>query len=202
MLPSFLFRSIMSQESSYGRWTISSSDESEDEKPKPDKPSTSCLPQAGQGAVKEPTYTCSEARKAAHKRQLSPVKFSHTDSVVPPKKPKSDSTEGLGWCLSSSDDEQQLETQQEQPKHMVVQEKKHVSSPNVTTAQKTIDRSPPASHRPQRADDEYETSGEGQDIWDMLDKGNPFQFYLTRVSGIKAKYNSKALHIKGKDKGS
>lgn len=30
----------------------------------------------------------------------------------------------------------------------------------------------------------------------MLDKGNPFQFYLTRVSGIKAKYNSKALHIK------
>ncbi|XP_036062154.1 tyrosyl-DNA phosphodiesterase 1 isoform X1 [Onychomys torridus] len=186
----------MSQESSYGRWTISSSDESEDEKSQPDKPSTSCLPQAGQGAAKEPTYTCSEARKAAHKRQLSPVKFSNTDSVLAPKKLKSDSTEGLGWCLSSSDDEQQPETQQKQPKHMVVPEKKHVSSPNMTAAQKAVDRSPPASHRPQRADDEYETSGEGQDIWDMLDKGNPFQFYLTRVSGIKAKYNSKALHIK------
>ncbi|XP_040598573.1 tyrosyl-DNA phosphodiesterase 1 isoform X2 [Mesocricetus auratus] len=186
----------MSQESSYGKWTISSSDDSEDEKPKPDKPSTSSLPQAGQGAAKEPAYSCSEARKAAHKRQLSPVKFSTTDSVLPPKRQKTDSTDGLGWCLSSSDDEQQPETKQGQPMYMVVQEKKHVSSPNMTTAQKVVDRSPPASHRSQKADDEYETSGEGQDIWDMLDKGNPFQFYLTRVSGIKAKYNSKALHIR------
>ncbi|CAH6848798.1 Tdp1 [Phodopus roborovskii] len=187
----------MSQESSYGRWTISSSDDSEDEKPRPDKPSTSSLPQAGQGAAKEPVYTCSEARKAAHKRQLSPVKFGTTDSLLPPKRQKSDSTEALGWCLSSSDDEQQPETKQEQPKYMVAQEKKHVSSPSVTSAQKVVDLSPPASQRPQKADDEdYETSGEGQDIWDMLDKGNPFQFYLTRVSGIKAKYNSKALHIR------
>lgn len=202
MLPSFLFRSIMSQESSYGKWTISSSDESEDEKPKPDKPSASSHPQAGQGVSKEPTYTCSEARKAAHKRQISPVKFNDADSVLPHKKQKSDSPEGLGWCLSSSDDDQQPDvTQQEQPKRVLPQEKKHVSSPDVTTAQKVVDRSPPASLRPQRADDEYETSGEGQDIWDMLDKGNPFQFYLTRVSGIKAKYNSKALHIKGKNKG-
>ncbi|KAF3824777.1 hypothetical protein GH733_010111 [Mirounga leonina] len=30
----------------------------------------------------------------------------------------------------------------------------------------------------------------------MLGKGKPFQFYLTRVSGIKSKYNSGALHIK------
>ncbi|XP_076777540.1 tyrosyl-DNA phosphodiesterase 1 isoform X2 [Arvicanthis niloticus] len=191
MFPSFLFRSIMSQESSYGKWTISSSDESEDEKPKPDKLATSSCPHAGQGVSKEPTYTCSEARKAAHKRQISPVKFSNADLVSPHKKQKSGSPEGLGWCLSSSDDEQQPDvTHQEQP-----QEKKHDSSPSVTTAQKVEDRSPPASHRPHTAD-EYETSGEGQDIWDMLDKRNPFQFYLTRVSGIKAKYNSKALHIK------
>ncbi|XP_030102367.1 tyrosyl-DNA phosphodiesterase 1 isoform X2 [Mus musculus] len=194
---SALPRSIMSQESSYGKWTISSSDESEDEKPKPDKPSASSHPQAGQGVSKELIYTCSEARKVAHKRQISPVKFNDADSVLPHKKQKSDSPEGLGWCLSSSDDDQQPDvTQQEQPKRVLPQEKKHVSSPDVTTAQKVVDRSPPASLRPQRADDEYETSGEGQDIWDMLDKGNPFQFYLTRVSGIKAKYNSKALHIK------
>ncbi|GAB1297701.1 Tyrosyl-DNA phosphodiesterase 1 [Apodemus speciosus] len=187
----------MSQESSYGKWTISSSDESEDDKPKPDKPSPSSGPQAGQGVSKEPRYTCSEARKAAHKRQISPVTFSNTDSALPHKKQKSDSSEGLGWCLSSSDDEQQPDvTQQEQPKRVLPQEKKLLSSPNVTTAQKVVARSPPAGPRPQRTDDEYETSGEGQDIWDMLDKGNPFQFYLTRVSGIKAKYNSKALHIK------
>lgn len=192
----------MSQESSYGKWTISSSDDSEDEKPKPVKPSTSSGPQAGQGVSKEPTYTCSEARKAAHKRQISPVKFNNTDSVLPHKKQKMDSPEGLGWCLSSSDDEQQPDvTQQEQPKGVPPQEKKYAPSANVTTAQKVEDRSPPDSHRAQRADEEYETSGEGQDIWDMLDKENPFQFYLTRVSGIKAKYNSKALHIKGKNKG-
>ncbi|CAO2587119.1 Tyrosyl-DNA phosphodiesterase 1, partial [Lemmus lemmus] len=189
-------RSIMTQESSYGRWTISSSDESEDEKPRPDKPSTSSVPQAGQGAVKGPVYTCSEARKVAHKRQLSPVTFSNADSTLPPKRQKVESTEGLGWCLSSSDDEQQPETQHDQPKEMVLQEKKRSSLPSMLTAQQVVHRSPPASHRPQRADDEYETSGEGQDIWDMLDKRNPFQFYLTRVSGIKAKYNSKALHIK------
>lgn len=192
----------MTWESSYGRWTISSSDESEDEKPRPDKPSTSSIPQAGQGALKGPVYTCSEARKVAHKRQLSPVKFSNADSTLQPKRQKSEATEGLGWCLSSSDDEQQPETQHDQPKDMVVQGKKRSSSPNMPTAQQVVHHSPPASHRPQRAEDEYETSGEGQDIWDMLDTRNPFQFYLTRVSGIKAKYNSKALHIKGKDEGS
>lgn len=192
----------MTQESSYGRWTISSSDESEDEKPRPDKPSASSVPQAGQGAVKEPVYTCSEARKVAHKRKLSPVKFSSADSTLPTKRQKSEATEGLGWCLSSSDDEPQPETQRDQPKDMVVQEEKRSSSPNMPTAQQAVHRSPPASHGPQGAEDEYETSGEGQDIWDMLDTRNPFQFYLTRVSGIKAKYNSKALHIKGKDEGS
>lgn len=186
----------MPQESSYGKWTVSSSDDSEDDKPKADPPSTSCVSQAAQGAPKEPLYTCSEARRAAHKRQISPVRFSNADSVSAPKKQKRDSPESLGWCLSSSDDEQQPETQRERPTRSAVQEEERVSSPSVTAAQKVVDLSPPASPRPQGADDEYETSGEGQDIWDMLEKGNPFQFYLTRVSGIKAKYNSKALHIK------
>ncbi|XP_042548796.1 tyrosyl-DNA phosphodiesterase 1 [Dipodomys spectabilis] len=192
----------MTQESSYGRWTISSSDESEDEKPpRPplEKPCTSSLPHAQQGARNEPKYTCSEARKAAHRRQTSPVKFSNTESVSPPKKQKSGSQEDLGWCLSSSDDELQpgwQEQQQPQAKNMLVKEEKDISSPKPGAAPKAPDLGPPASHRLREEKDEYETSGEGQDIWDMLDKGNPFQFYLTRVSGIKAKYNCKALHIK------
>ncbi|XP_073923442.1 tyrosyl-DNA phosphodiesterase 1 isoform X5 [Castor canadensis] len=182
----------MSLEGSYGKWTISSSDESEDEKPKLDKPSTSSFPHAEQGAEKEPKYTCSEARKAAHRRQISPVKFSNTDSISPPKKQKSGSQEDLGWCLSSSDDE----LRQEQAESMVVKEEKDIVLPEAGAAQQASDLGPPASHRLKEEEDEYETSGEGQDIWDMLDKGNPFQFYLTRVSGIKPKYNSKALHIK------
>ena len=50
------FRS-MSQEGDYGKWTISSSDESQEEKTKLDKPSTFSLPHAGQGAANEPRYT-------------------------------------------------------------------------------------------------------------------------------------------------
>ncbi|XP_076979418.1 tyrosyl-DNA phosphodiesterase 1 isoform X2 [Tamandua tetradactyla] len=183
----------MSQEGNYGRWTISSSDESEDEKPKLDKPSTSSLPHAGQRAAHEPPYTCSDARKAAHRRKISPVKFSNTDSfpeISPPKKQKSSSQEDLGWCLSSSDEELKPETQQKQVEKVVFKEE----SPKDCAAQRTGN---PISHRlKEKEEDEYETSGEGQDIWDMLDKGNPFQFYLTRVSGIKPKYNSGALHIK------
>ncbi|XP_057395352.1 tyrosyl-DNA phosphodiesterase 1-like [Balaenoptera acutorostrata] len=98
----------MSQEGSYGRWTISSSDESEEEKPRPDEPSTSFLPHAEQGAASEAKYTCSEARKAAHRRKIAPVKFSNAESVSeasPPKRQKGGSQEDLGWHLSSSEDE-------------------------------------------------------------------------------------------------
>ncbi|XP_004394521.1 PREDICTED: tyrosyl-DNA phosphodiesterase 1 [Odobenus rosmarus divergens] len=186
----------MSQEGDYGKWTISSSDESEEEKPKLDKPSTSSLLHAGQGAANEPRYTCSEARKAAHKRKLSPVKFSTDSQASPPKKRKSGSQEDLGWCLSSSDDELQPGTQQKQAKNMVVKEESGISFPKDSVTQRTGNPGSPAHQGLKEEEEEYETSGEGQDIWDMLEKGNPFQFYLTRVSGIKAKYNSRALHIK------
>ncbi|XP_006925584.1 tyrosyl-DNA phosphodiesterase 1 isoform X2 [Pteropus alecto] len=186
----------MSQEGGYGRWTISSSDESEEEKPKPDKPSTSLVVHAGQGVVCEPRYTCSEARKAAHRRKMSPVKFSNTDAVsevLPPKRQKSGSQEDLGWCLSSSDDELPPQTQQKPAEKVAVKEERSTSSPKDDAAPRAGNH---VHHELSKEEDEYETSGEGQDIWDMLDKGNPFQFYLTRVSGIKPKYNSGALHIK------
>ncbi|XP_044916295.1 tyrosyl-DNA phosphodiesterase 1 isoform X3 [Felis catus] len=186
----------MSQEGDYGKWTISSSDESEDEKPKLDKPPTFSLPRAGQGAANEPRYTCSEARKAAHRRKRSPVKFSNADSEVsPPKRQRSGSQEDLGWCLSSSDDELQPETRQKQAENIVVKEERGISSKD-SAAQRPGNPTPPAHHRLEEEEEEYETSGEGQDIWDMLDKGNPFRFYLTRVSGIEPKDNSGALHIK------
>ncbi|KAM5339816.1 tyrosyl-DNA phosphodiesterase 1 [Glossophaga mutica] len=189
----------MSQEGNYGKWTISSSDESEEEKPKPDNPSACLPPGAGQRAAYEPRYTCSEARKAAHRRKISPVKFSNTDAaseVSPPKRQKSGSQEELGWCLSSSDDELPPETQQKVAEKVAVKEEKGVSSPKDSAAPRAGSHGPPAHHTLAEDEDEYETSGEGQDIWDMLDRGSPFRFYLTRVSGIKPKYNSGALHIK------
>lgn len=191
---------MMSQEGSYGKWTISSSDESEEEKPQPDKPSASLLPDTGQGAVGQPKYTCSEARKAAHRRKLEPVKFSSTDSASeasPCKRQKSGSQEDLGWCLSSSEDELPPEQQQERAKDPRVKEEKGPPSPRGRAARGAGPHSPPTSRGLPDEEDEQEMSGEGQDIWDLLDKGNPFQFYLTRVSGIKPKYNTGALHIKG-----
>lgn len=47
----------MSQDGDYGKWTVSSSDEREEEKPKLDKLSTSSLLHAGQGAANELRYT-------------------------------------------------------------------------------------------------------------------------------------------------
>lgn len=192
-------RSMASQEGNYGKWTISSSDESEEEKPQLDKPSASLLPHARQGATGQSKYTCSEARKAAHRRKLEPVKFSTTDSVSeasPCKRQKSGSQEDLGWCLSSSEDELPRELQQEQAKASRVKEEKGPPSPRDHAARGAGPHSPRTSHGLPEEEDEQETSGEGQDVWDLLDEGNPFQFYLTRVSGIKPKYNAGALHIK------
>ncbi|XP_006879188.1 PREDICTED: tyrosyl-DNA phosphodiesterase 1 [Elephantulus edwardii] len=185
----------MSQEGNYGRWTISSSDDSEEEKPKLDKPSTSSLPKATQGMGNEPGYTCSEARRAAHRRKMSPVKFSSpSESASPtssPKRQRSGSQEELGWCLSSSDEE----LQPAQAGKADVKEEKGPLAPQGHATERTGSHGPPVRLKEEEKD-EYETSGEAQDIWDMLDRGNPFHFYLTRVSGIKPKYNSGALHIK------
>ncbi|ELW48704.1 Tyrosyl-DNA phosphodiesterase 1 [Tupaia chinensis] len=128
---------------------------------------------------------------------MSPVRCSNTDSVSPLKRQKSGSQDDLGWCVSSSDDELPPETQHKQAEEATVKEEKDIPPPKDGAAQRAGNHGPPASHRlKEEEESEYETSGEGQDVWDMLSKGNPFQFYLTRVKGIKPKYNSGALHIK------
>ncbi|KAJ8792136.1 hypothetical protein J1605_019987 [Eschrichtius robustus] len=84
------------------------------------------------GAASEPKYTCSEARKAAHRRKIAPVKFSNADSVSeasPPKRQKGGSQEDLGWHLSSSEDELPPETQQQRAKDTGVKEEKGLPSP-------------------------------------------------------------------------
>ncbi|XP_045144073.1 tyrosyl-DNA phosphodiesterase 1 [Echinops telfairi] len=189
----------MSQEGDYGRWTISSSDDSGDEKPTLDKPLASSPPPTGHGTASEPRYHCSEARRAAHRRKVSPVRFSSTEppsAATPPKRQKSSSQGDLGWCLSSSDDEPQPETQQKPAGSAGIKKERSPSPPQGHAAERTGDHSHPARHRLKEEEAEEETSGTGQDIWDMLEKGDPFRFYLTRVSGVKPKYNSGALHIK------
>uniref|UniRef100_A0A7N4NVL7 Tyrosyl-DNA phosphodiesterase 1 n=1 Tax=Sarcophilus harrisii TaxID=9305 RepID=A0A7N4NVL7_SARHA len=189
----------MTQESSYGKWTVSSSDESEsDEKPSSldekktcfEKPSTSSLPNFGRDVLNDPGYTCSDARKAAHRRKLSPVKFdskSSTSQISLPKKQKS-SQEDLGWSLSSSDEE----SHPKGPSRHPVKEER-CPSPKEPSEHRTRDNQPPIF--PKTEEDDV-TFDEAQESWNLLDEKNLFRFYLTKVSGILPKYNSGALHIK------
>ncbi|XP_015278745.1 PREDICTED: tyrosyl-DNA phosphodiesterase 1 [Gekko japonicus] len=174
----------MSQESEHGKWTVSSSDESEDERAGCEKPSTSLLQR---DTSSEPRYPCSEARKAARKRKFSPLEFRDGNSLseVPPA-PKRLYQEGLGWCLSSSDEEDDCKGEVKRG---------DAAAPSVRQEEVCVPKEMAAdelslNHK------SAEPSGKVQDTWDLLDGGNPFRFFLTKVKGIKSKYNSGALHIK------
>ncbi|XP_072478922.1 tyrosyl-DNA phosphodiesterase 1 isoform X3 [Notamacropus eugenii] len=186
----------MSQESSYGKWTVSSSDESEgDEKTHIEKPSTSSLPSFGHDVLNGPGYTCSDAWKAAYRRKLSPVKFDSKNlpsKISSPKRQKS-SQEDLGWDLSSSDEEEPHPNgQSRQPGKGTVKEEK-CTSPKEPSEHRSRDCQPPVIPK---TEEDHEASDEAQEPWGVLDEKNLFRFYLTKVSGIMSKYNSGALHIK------
>ncbi|XP_030071130.1 tyrosyl-DNA phosphodiesterase 1 [Microcaecilia unicolor] len=179
-------RNTNSQGSEHGKWTLSSSDEETD----CEKPSTSSV--TGNHKENGSHYPCSEARKAAKKRQKQPLKFKQEGiprDISPTKKIK-----GLGWQFSSSDEESETASnQQSQSSEKVVAktETGHLVRPQEPN--KTDDFKQLESSKPSR---KYETPSDPQDAWDLLEAGEPFRFYLTKVRGITPKYNSGALHIK------
>ncbi|XP_074854861.1 tyrosyl-DNA phosphodiesterase 1 [Carettochelys insculpta] len=180
----------MSQESEHGKWTVSSSDESTEENDNAEKPSTSSLSCSGL------RYPCSEVRKIAHKRKVCPVEFNDKSfsTVISPAKKQRTSQEGLGWCLSSSDEEPESDSQSKcVPKEAVKEEKLQDFVPEKQPLQRCgvneLSVSP-------KSEEHYMVPSEGQDTWDLLNGGNPFRFFVTKVNGIKSKYNSGALHIK------
>ncbi|XP_056402112.1 tyrosyl-DNA phosphodiesterase 1 isoform X2 [Hyla sarda] len=171
-----------SQQGSYGKWTLSSSeDESEDQ-------GTSfrseVKPSASPPPPPPPQYPGSDARKESYKRKSNPLKFEEIPGKEPSpaKKPKID-REDSGWCLSSSEDESK-------PERRVKSERAETSTK--TEAPKLKKES---GHSPD-TQDKYRTPSDTQDPWDVLQAGEPFRFYLTKVTGIKPKYNTGALHIK------
>ncbi|XP_032997202.1 tyrosyl-DNA phosphodiesterase 1 isoform X1 [Lacerta agilis] len=177
----------MSQESEHGKWTVSSSDdESAGEQTNSEMPSTSLLQQTGQ--EKGPRYPCSEARKAAHKRKASPLKHSDRSFLqeVAPAQKQKPSQEGLGWCLSSSDDDEDnlKEGRGKGGAAAGVKQEERCAPKGILSNHKL-----PPSHK-------TESSDRVQDAWDLLNGQNPFRFFLTKVKGIKARYNSGSLHIK------
>ncbi|XP_053111625.1 tyrosyl-DNA phosphodiesterase 1 isoform X2 [Hemicordylus capensis] len=179
----------MSQASEHGKWTVSSSEESaDDEQVDREEPSSSSPQQAGREATAGPRYSCSEARKAAHKRKASPLKCHDGNSPqkLAPAQKKRPPQEGLGWCLSSSDEEDSLEGQtgEADGAARVKREDRCCASKEVASNEL------PQSHK------SAEPSDKVPDTWDLLNGGNSFRFFLTKVKGIKSEYNSGALHIK------
>ncbi|XP_010130782.1 PREDICTED: tyrosyl-DNA phosphodiesterase 1 [Buceros rhinoceros silvestris] len=182
----------MLQEGAYGKWTVSSSDESTEENSDGEKPSTSSLLGAARGRTSGPQYPCSEARKAAHKRKASPLKFGDKSFTtdVPPAGKQRTGQEGLGWCLSSSDEEPE-----DQEKHAhretLKEEKGDAPEEHPLNLRKDDELS-----ENQKVEEYNEVLSEAQDTWDLLNGGNVFRFFLTKVRGIEQSYNSGALHIK------
>ncbi|CAN0107372.1 unnamed protein product [Bubo scandiacus] len=182
----------MLQEGAHGKWTVSSSDESTEENSDSEKPSTSSLLDAARGRTSGPQYPCSEARKAAHKRKASPLKLGDKSfsTEAPSAGKQRASQEGLGWCLSSSDEEPE---DQEKRAHKETQKEEKCDAPKEHAL--NLCRDDELSEN-QQAEEYNETLSEAQDTWDLLNGGNPFRFFLTKVTGIEQSYNFGALHIK------
>lgn len=137
------------------------------------------------GVSPPPQYPCSDARKQSHKRKSNPLKFEEIPGKEPsPAKKLKTDREDSGWGLSSSEDESK-------PEKTVKSERRETSSKvKAPKLQKESGHSPGAH-------DKYRTPSDAQDPWDVLQAGEPFRFYLTKVTGVKPKYNTGALHIKG-----
>ncbi|NXI46106.1 TYDP1 phosphodiesterase, partial [Galbula dea] len=182
----------MLQEGAHGKWTVSSSDESTEENSDSEKPSTSSLLDTACGRTSGPQYPCSEARKAAHKRKASPLKLGEKSfsTEIPPAGKQRTNQEGLGWCLSSSEEEPE---DQEKHTHKETLKKEECDAP--TEHPLNLCKNDELSQN-QKAEEHNETPSEAQDSWDLLNEENPFRFFLTKVRGIEQSYNSGALHIK------
>ncbi|KAM4013864.1 tyrosyl-DNA phosphodiesterase 1 [Anomaloglossus baeobatrachus] len=166
-------RNAAPQPGSYGKWTLSSSDEESEDL------GTSSAPKVKARASPPPQHPCSDARKESYKMKSNPLKFEEVPAKeLPPaaKKPKIE-REDAGWCLSSSEDESK-------PEKTVKSERDESCKEQAPKSQEKC------------AQDKYRTPSDAQDPWDVLKAGEPFRFYLTKVTGIKPKYNTGALHIK------
>lgn len=202
-------------ESQHGKWTLSDSDDDDGNNAVPPtppkdikKPLKSVRPDVKASPVSTPLKPKSEprkennvkpetarasvpalgteARQAAHLHQSNPVNYDSSPS--PALKRKREADEG-GWNLSSSDDDNEgapLSAPKNKPKP-----KASSSSP----PRKRPERSrPPSPH----GDDYYKE--EPSDFFEasLNTMNDTYRLYLNKVTGIEKKYNTGALHIKGK----
>lgn len=207
----------MSQDSQHGKWSISSSDDDdEDLHPSgaaPTKPHRS--PNSSHGShwsdstsssklepvttsavvksepVKAPLSSLvigSEARQSAAINQLNPVKHESSPSLA--GKRKKEVSDGSGWALSDSDDDND---EGEKGKSLSNMPRKKGPSPKAKKPK--VEERPPSPHGRLYYIDEPEDFFEAS----VPSLNDTYRFYLNKVTGLESKYNTGALHIRGEE---
>ncbi|XP_061670791.1 tyrosyl-DNA phosphodiesterase 1 [Syngnathoides biaculeatus] len=190
----------MSQGSQHGKWSVSSSEDDDDElrlSGKSSKPpqltvsnhsslSSSILDIDSSSVEKKPERSQvstlvvgSEARQQAAKNQTNPIKYESSPSLA--GKRKADPPDGSGWALSDSDGDEDAKSNPPPGRKAPSPKRKKVG-----------DARPPSPHGRvyyiDEPDDFFESSVPRLD--------DTFRFYLNKVTGLDRKYNSGALHVR------
>nr|XP_020516530.2 tyrosyl-DNA phosphodiesterase 1-like [Labrus bergylta] len=186
----------MSQDSQHGRWTVSSSDEDDEglppsgtstSKPRPPvDPSNRSHRSPSPPSLKvkpEPDYApVSSLVIGSEARQSAAV---NNPSLA--GKRKKEESEGSGWALSDSDDED-VDLRR---KSVGNPPKRAPPSPK-TKKTKVENERPPSPHGRvyyiDEPDDFFETS--------LPSASDPYRFYLNKVTGLDRRFNTGALHIR------
>ncbi|TMS13603.1 Tyrosyl-DNA phosphodiesterase 1 [Larimichthys crocea] len=200
----------MTQDSQHGKWTISSSDDDDEALPPSGTTSSNRPPASNPGLHRsasppspkleppvevkpEPANTPvsslvvgSEARQSAAMNQLNPVKYETSQSLA--GKRKKEVSDGSGWALSESDDDDDGHANGKSVSNLP---KKAPPSPKTKKAKVENER-PPSPHGRlyyiDEPDDFFESS--------VPCLNDMYRFYLNKVTGLDRKYNSGALHIR------
>uniref|UniRef100_A0A8C6MKG4 Tyrosyl-DNA phosphodiesterase 1 n=1 Tax=Nothobranchius furzeri TaxID=105023 RepID=A0A8C6MKG4_NOTFU len=174
----------MSLDSHHGKWTISSSDDEDDHSSPPSASPVTLKAEAARTPVSSRSVG-SEARRTATKNQINPVRYKTSPSLA--GKRKNEVSEGTGWALSDSDEDDGAVKQNNQanlPKRAPLKPE--------TKKLKAESERPPSPHGRQYYIDESEDFFES--CTPRLD--DTYRFYLNKVTGLDREYNSGALHIR------
>lgn len=202
----------MSQDSQHGKWTISSSDDDDDEVLPPSgttmskshrvpdsshcsnshptpklEPATASVEVKPEPAPVSSLLIGSEARQLAAVNQLNPVKYESSPSLA--GKRKKDVSDGSGWALSDSDDDDDGAAN---GKSVSKVPKRQPPSPKAKKVKVENER-PPSPHGRFYYIDEPEDFFESS----VPCLNDTYRFYLNKVTGLDRKYNNGALHIRG-----
>lgn len=197
-------------DSKHGKWTVSSSEDEDDDEaiplsgtttsgpPRPASPpgpklepvtaSVEVKPEPSAPPAASSLAVGSEARQSPLTNQLNPVKFETSPSLA--GKRKKEPSDGSGWALSDSDDDGGDDDGDVKRKSLG---KKAPPSPKKRKQKVETERPPSPYGRVyiDEPEDFFESSVPCLD--------DTYRFYLNKVTGLDKKYNSGALHIRGEN---